>query len=304
MLSDNIRKRIAAMNRRRLRHTSSESGEPNRGGAPVLESGPTEATDAEDLHVFAGPSDARLTAALEEVTEGAEIRSELGCFLLIERGIGDLFSTDGGAFCERYAGAFPNLGGAQAHVPENFHLLSDMSPEDVLYVDIETTGLSAGTPLFLVGALCFAGGDLVAHQLLARDYTEEAALLDHFRGLMSATKALITFNGKSYDLPYIRDRSLFHGVPFQLDHVHVDMLHEGRRLWRDRLPNCKLQTLERYLCKRVRHGDIPGQEIPDAYHRFVQTGNAVQIRDILHHNALDLVTMAELLVIISEGRDL
>ena len=301
MLSDNIRKRIAAMNRRRLRHPPNE---PAEGDALAGVDGRIGTPDEEAHHVFAGPSDARLTATLDEVVDGAEVRSEAGCFFLIQRSFGDLFLVDGEAFCQRYAGAFSNLGADRPRVPENFQLLADARPEDVLYVDIETTGLSAGTPLFLVGALCFADGDLVAHQLLARDYTEEAALLGHFSEMMSAAKILISFNGKSYDLPYIRDRSLFHRVAFRLDHVHIDMLHEGRRLWRDRLPNCKLQTLERHLCKRVRHGDIPGHEIPDAYHRFVQTGNAAQIRDILHHNALDLVTMAELLVIISEGRDL
>ena len=149
MLSDNIRKRIAAMNRRRLRHADrapAEDGESGQRRAPTGSGGQALATDQEALHVFAGPSDARATATLEEVADGAEVRSEAGCFFLIQRSFGDLFSVDGDAFCQRYAGAFPNLGAARAHVPENLHLLADTRPEDVLYLDIETTGLSAGTP--------------------------------------------------------------------------------------------------------------------------------------------------------------
>ena len=140
--------------------------------------------------------------------------------------------------------------------------------------------------------------------MLARDYSEEAALLTCFSEGLEPTEVVVSFNGKAYDLPYIRDRCLFHGVPFRLRQHHLDLIHESRRRWRGRLPNCRLQTLERYICRRMRSGDIPGAEIPDAYHRFVQTGNAAQLRDILHHNALDLVTMAEILVFMLEGRDL
>ena len=61
------------------------------------------------------------------------------------------------------------------------------------------------------------------------------------------------------------------------------------------MPNCKLQTLEGYICNRHRLGDIPGSEIPDAYHEYVRTNNAWQMVDVLKHNLLDLVTLADLM---------
>lgn len=76
--------------------------------------------------------------------------------------------------------------------------------------------------------------------------------------------------------------------------VHVDILHHARRRWRGRLPNCKLQTLERYICGRRREGDIPGANIPAAYQQFVNSGNPCQMESILFHNALDLVTLLDL----------
>ena len=81
----------------------------------------------------------------------------------------------------------------------------------------------------------------------------------------------------------------------RLDHngcerlVHLDLLHHARRRWKGRL-----QTLERFVCGRLRAGDIPGHEIPAAYHHFVRTHDAWQIRSILHHNALNLMTLLEL----------
>ena len=73
------------------------------------------------------------------------------------------------------------------------------------------------------------------------------------------------------------------------------MLHVCRRIWKKRLPNCKLQTLETFICKRRRHGDIPGSEIPDAYHEYVRSSDAWQMVDVLKHNLLDLLTMADLM---------
>ena len=42
-----------------------------------------------------------------------------------------------------------------------------------------------------------------------------------------------------------------------------------------------------------RVGDIPGQEIPLAYHDFVRTNDGWLMKSILHHNALGLVTSLE-----------
>ena len=83
--------------------------------------------------------------------------------------------------------------------------------------------------------------------------------------------------------------------------VHCDLLHHARRRWRDEMPNCKLQTLERLLCGRHRAGDIPGSEIPAAYADFVRSGNAVSMKAILHHNALDLVTLCHLSLRLAAG---
>ena len=111
----------------------------------------------------------------------------------------------------------------------------------------------------------------------------------------SNRKLLVSFNGKSFDVPYITARAAANGIPCMINLAHFDLLHECRRVWKDVLPDCKLQTLERYVCGRHRYGDIPGAEIPDAYHAFVRTGNASQIADILRHNMLDLITLADIM---------
>ena len=179
--------------------------------------------------------------------------------------------------------------------------IADAGPEDVLFMDTETCGLS-GSAVFLVGTMRCAEGGLFFEQFLARHYAEEPAILQEFAGRLEGAGALVTFNGKSFDMSLIRERSAFHRIELPRRGVwHLDLLHECRRRYRGRVPNCRLQTLERAFCGRVRAGDIPSAAIPDAYHRFVSTGDARQMRDILHHNALDLLTMAQLLCAVLTG---
>ncbi|MHC5033463.1 MAG: ribonuclease H-like domain-containing protein, partial [Planctomycetota bacterium] len=166
---------------------------------------------------------------------------------------------------------------------------------DLIFLDLEATGL-AGTPLFLVGTMVWEDEGFVVRQYFARDYSEERAVISLFLGVVARKRLLVSFNGKSFDLPYVRVRAAANGLPFEVNLAHFDLLHECRRVWRHALPDCRLQTLESHICGRHRHSDIPGAEIPDAYHEFVRTGNAAEIVEILDHNLLDLATLADLMV--------
>ena len=180
-------------------------------------------------------------------------------------------------------------------------------PRRTLFLDLETCGWS-GAPLFLVGLLRQLDGELVVEQLLARDYAEEPAVLERLWGLLSDFEVLVTFNGKTFDWPFVVDRSTVHRIPghhsgersrstaFRCPLVHLDLLSLARRYWKEPLvlPNCRLQTLESALCRRHRSGDIPGWQVPAAYHAFVRSGDTSQLNKIISHNALDLLTLAEL----------
>jgi uncharacterized protein YprB with RNaseH-like and TPR domain len=167
--------------------------------------------------------------------------------------------------------------------------------DGLLYFDIESTGLACA-PLFLIGIMVRDGPTFRLTQFLARDYAEEAAAVALFLEAARGREGLVSFNGKSYDLPYIRTRAVATGVPFDLPPLpHTDLLHAARRAWAERLPNCRLVTLERHILGTPRPPDIPSAEIPDAYHAFVRSGDARQMALILEHNRVDLLSMAALL---------
>lgn len=173
-------------------------------------------------------------------------------------------------------------------------------PRDLLFVDIETTGLTS-TPLFLIGVMLWTGTGFEVRQFFARHYAEEAAAIQRFVEECRSRPLLVTFNGKTFDYPYIRVRAAANGIPFGAEPAHLDLLHLSRRIWKGALPNCKLQTLERCICHRTRTGDIPGSEIPEAYHAYVRTQDARLMVEALRHNMLDLVTLADLMTRFPQG---
>jgi uncharacterized protein YprB with RNaseH-like and TPR domain len=177
-----------------------------------------------------------------------------------------------------------------------FAALEAAMPERMLLLDLETCGLG-GAALFLAGILRQIDSVPTVELLLARNYSEEQAVLETLWQAVAGQEVLVTFNGKAFDWPMVLDRSIRYRldaarVPRRL--LHVDVLHHARRRWRRQLPDCRLQTLEHYVCRRSRSGDIAGHRIPAAYADFVRTGFERDMEAILYHNAMDLVTLFDL----------
>ena len=121
---------------------------------------------------------------------------------------------------------------------------------DFLFLDTETTGLAgAGTLAFMVGVGFFEpsphGERFVVRQYFLRDHGDEPALLLLLDELLAEKAGLVTFNGRSFDVPLLEGRFIMNRMPTDLrDRPHLDLLHPARRLWRHRLGSCALGSLE------------------------------------------------------------
>jgi hypothetical protein len=173
------------------------------------------------------------------------------------------------------------------------------SPNPV-FIDLETTGLSggAGTIAFLVGCGFFDLGAFQVRQFLLTSYSAERALLAAAGELLGDADLIVTYNGKTFDVPVMETRWAFHRMRAPLDEVpHFDMLHPARRLWRSRATTmetggCRLSTLERVLLNMRRVGDVDGFEIPSRFFHFLRTADPRPLEPVLEHNRLDLVSLA------------
>ena len=176
------------------------------------------------------------------------------------------------------------------------------SSRRTIFIDLETTGLSggAGTVAFLVGCGYFDLGAFQVRQFLLTSHAAERALLYAVADFFRDADLIVTYNGKTFDVPVMETRWLFHRLQMPLDSVpHFDMLHPARRLWRGRSgggdpddSGCRLTTLERTLLDLTRLGDVGGFEIPGRFFQFLRSGDPRPLEPVLEHNRLDLVSLA------------
>jgi uncharacterized protein YprB with RNaseH-like and TPR domain len=174
---------------------------------------------------------------------------------------------------------------------------ADLSRVRVL--DTETTGLAGGTGTlaFLIGVGFWEGGAFRVEQLLLRAPGDEPDQLARLDALLADAGALVTFNGRTFDVPLLRTRYLMNRMRARvLDAPHLDLLHPARRLFQGRAPDCRLQTLEWQVLKRRREAatDLPGAEIPIRYQSYLRTGDAAALRAVLEHNRRDVVSTGAL----------
>lgn len=178
-------------------------------------------------------------------------------------------------------------------------LIRELSPEEIVFLDTETTGLSGGTGTyaFLIGAGRFREQEFVLQQYLLPDPGDEPAQLAALEAFLAPCRAMATFNGKSFDAPLLNTRFIAQGLHSPLlELAHIDLLHLARRLWRDRLPSRTLPNLEAQILGALRSElDIPGWMIPQIYFDFLQDGDPEPLKQVIYHNAMDVVSLAALL---------
>lgn len=306
---EDLRRELAAL-KKKAKSVFKRRGRPGRIGIPPDGIGaaagpaieppghhdePATEEGAEDRSVV------RAMRRLTEIVPGEQVATGRGPFYRVLTGAETIWE-DTAVFNREYLDALADPFTPDVAGLESLLVLKNIRSEKICYLDLETTGLSMA-PLFLVGLMYTEKERLVVDQLFARDYTEEPAVLDFTSVFLARFKALVTFNGIRFDVPFLRERMTITGIDFAKTGIHIDLLPLARRVVRGRTPNHKLQTLESYLCRRKRIGDVPGSEIPDVYHEFVRTGNATDIAAVFHHNRLDLLTMLQLVTIFLSKRE-
>ncbi|MGD9934739.1 MAG: ribonuclease H-like domain-containing protein [Dehalococcoidia bacterium] len=174
--------------------------------------------------------------------------------------------------------------------------LAACDPSGLLYVDTETTGLGgAGAMVFLAGVARFEGATLHLRQYLLPSPAFERGLLGGLAGELGTAGALVSYNGKSFDLPMLearyilsRARPTFRQLP------HLDLLHPNRRLFKGAVESHRLPNIERELLGFEREDDCPSAEVPERYFRFARTSDPTHILPVLRHNAWDILSLVAL----------
>lgn len=168
-----------------------------------------------------------------------------------------------------------------------------------LFLDTETTGLSggAGTVAFLVGLGRLEGDRFAVYQYMMSNYGAEVLLLDKITPFIRDAQTLVTFNGRSFDIPLLRSRFTMCRLEDPTsDKAHLDLIHPARRLWKMRLKDCSLSHIEESELGLHRDHDLPGAEVPERYFSYLKTGDLSLLTDVIDHNRQDILSLGTLLV--------
>jgi uncharacterized protein YprB with RNaseH-like and TPR domain len=229
-------------------------------------------------------------ASLESLVDGQVRKGEAGlCFDVV-----DTLSPD------TVLGDVP-LGAWLTQDAATIARMGNQIPIDVrkfVFLDTETTGLGGAATLpFMVGMGFFnPSGGFEIHQLFLRSPSEEPALLEFVHDMLWPDGGLVTFNGRSFDVPLLLNRCILTRRSTFLGSLpNLDLLPPARRLWQRRLPSCALGALEKSVLAIKRTGaDVPGWLIPTLYQQYLQTGDAREMARVFYHNKQDILSMVVL----------
>ena len=187
--------------------------------------------------------------------------------------------------------------------------------EQLLFFDLETTGLSggAGTIAFLAafGRFTHKGNNpaqLEITQYLLLDYPGEEEFIKRVVGEFAPLKKpggnkadepmlplVISYNGKCFDAQILRNRCLMNGI-MNPKFFHADLLHPARRLWKNKLPDCSQPTIESSILGLDRTGDVSGALAPDIWFSYLRSGLNGDLLTVCEHNAKDIKGLAAIFI--------
>jgi hypothetical protein len=164
-------------------------------------------------------------------------------------------------------------------------------------LDTETTGLAtaAGTLAFLVGLARWDGTAFRQTQLLLPDHADEPALLAEIERWVTPDTWLVTYNGRGFDWPLVEARFRMAGRAAPVHAGHLDLLPFVRRVFRHRMEDARLRTVEEELLGVSRVGDVEGWEIPGIYLDVLRGGPVDALAGVVIHNEKDVRSLGLLL---------
>ena len=214
----------------------------------------------------------------------------------------------GEVFCHEEVYPFDYIHGAKPLTPSDpievlcqwagAQQLSLTDLQSFVFLDTETSGLAGGTGTyaFEVGVGRFTDQGFRLAQFFMRHPGEEPALLAGLTAFMDGMKAVVTYNGKSFDIPLLNTRYTLMGMETPFKSVnHFDLLPLARRLWKIRLESRTLGNVENQILGVVRgEEEVPGYLIPQMYFDYLRTQDARPMAGIFYHNAIDILSLAGL----------
>jgi uncharacterized protein len=168
-------------------------------------------------------------------------------------------------------------------------------PADLLFFDLETTGLSggAGNLCFLIGMGRITGDILEIIQVFLADFPGEPEFLAFILPYFKKENLFVSYNGKCFDSHVMKTRFLLNRMECAIE-KQFDLLHISRRFFKRTIGSCTLGDIEEKVLSIHRDNDVSGFEVPDIYFNFLRTGNTRELLRVFDHNYQDILSLVYL----------
>lgn len=173
--------------------------------------------------------------------------------------------------------------------------------EQVLFLDIETTGFTAkNSCVYLIGCVYYENEEWRSIQWFADNYEKEREVINAFFKFAKNYTHLIHFNGNNFDLPFLSQKCAQYALPYSFDaYKGIDLYKRTAPCRRFlKLPDCKQKTVEKFL-NLEREDPFGGGELISVYHSYAKDRSDLSYHAILLHNQEDLQGMLSILPILS-----
>lgn len=175
--------------------------------------------------------------------------------------------------------------------------------EQTLFFDIETTGFSPKTShLYMIGCGYIKGSEFHTIQWFDDDKSSdgELALLNAFSEFTGAFKHCISFNGATFDFPYIQKKCAHYHLPDPLAHLNHTDIYKKIRPYKQFLgiPDLKQKSVEAFLGIN-RNDTFSGGQLISVYDTYIKTKDQTSFEQLMTHNYDDICGMIQLLPIMA-----
>jgi len=179
--------------------------------------------------------------------------------------------------------------------------LLECGKEEILFLDIETTGLSPkNSDIYLVGTGFFKDDHFIVRQFFAESSQDEEGVLSAFSDFSREFNKVVHFNGDRFDIPFLQYKYEEYKLsdPFgRMESVDLYKIAKPFKMLLG-LPDCKQTTLEHFL-GIMRDDKYDGGRLISVYKDFVETRDSELLKLLMLHNAEDVKGMLQLLPILN-----
>ncbi len=174
-----------------------------------------------------------------------------------------------------------------------FLLLSYFKKQDLLFIDIETKNLFSESIIITIGLGYFENEKFIVRQFTILKDAAEYEILNEASKYFENKKAVITFNGKTFDIPFLENRLSYYSIEHQDIGClfNFDLFHFSKNAFKNELNSFSLKDIEKYILKKQRKNDIPSDEVDFYYSSYLKTGDIRYLNTIIYHNLEDIKGM-------------